>query len=138
MQAITTKYLPATETLGPRIKATAQAGSVTIAWDDDISGENNHGSAMETMPIEHALCVCQRGVWCQNHFWRRCDVADDNVVEQVDRIGCSARNSESGQYHRVGALGVEPLGESHGQEGRQHERKHEAIVAGRFEHDEDG
>ena len=32
MQAIITRYLPATNTLGSRIKATAEAGSVTIPY----------------------------------------------------------------------------------------------------------
>jgi hypothetical protein len=45
MQAITTKYLPATNFRGSRIKATAQAGSVTVPWDDALGVEANHRQA---------------------------------------------------------------------------------------------
>lgn len=37
MQAIVTKYLGPTDTKGERIKATCDAGSVTVAWDYSMS-----------------------------------------------------------------------------------------------------
>lgn len=44
-QAVTTKYLGPTNHRGSRIKATAQAGSITIAWDDGLNVRDNHERA---------------------------------------------------------------------------------------------
>lgn len=44
-QAVTTKYLGPTDSRGSRVKATAQAGSVTISWDDALDGADNHAAA---------------------------------------------------------------------------------------------
>ena len=53
MQAIITKYLGPTESRGARVKATAQAGSVTIHWDDALDIEENHDRA--AMTLAHKL-----------------------------------------------------------------------------------
>ena len=45
MQAIITRYLGPTDHRGSRIKATAQAGSVTLEWDDRLNVEVNHDRA---------------------------------------------------------------------------------------------
>jgi hypothetical protein len=45
MQAITTKFIPCTNTRGSRVKATAQAGSVTLSWDHARSPSGNHQAA---------------------------------------------------------------------------------------------
>jgi hypothetical protein len=45
MQAIQTKYLPATGSRNARIKATAGAGSIIPEWDHDLSLNANHRSA---------------------------------------------------------------------------------------------
>ena len=45
MQAITTKYLPCTNVRGAHIKATAQAGSVTLSWDHSLDAGDNHKAA---------------------------------------------------------------------------------------------
>ena len=45
LQAITTKYLAPTNTRGARIKATAQAGSITIPWDYSHEAIGNHYKA---------------------------------------------------------------------------------------------
>ena len=45
MQAITTKYIGATNFRSSRVKATAQAGSVTITWNDSLSVDENHKQA---------------------------------------------------------------------------------------------
>jgi hypothetical protein len=44
-QAIVTKYLGATNFRSSRVKATAQAGSVTVDWNDALSVEENHKQA---------------------------------------------------------------------------------------------
>ena len=48
-QAITTKFLPATNTRGSRIKATAAAGSLTVARDCALNIEQNHARAAEML-----------------------------------------------------------------------------------------
>lgn len=42
MQAIKTQYFGATNTKGARIKATCDAGSVTVPWDYACSVATNH------------------------------------------------------------------------------------------------
>jgi len=41
-QAILTKYIPPANVRGSRVKATAQAGSVTVDWDDGLDADSNH------------------------------------------------------------------------------------------------
>jgi hypothetical protein len=45
MQAIVTRYLGPTNFKGSRVKATAQAGSVTVGYDDALNSEDNHRRA---------------------------------------------------------------------------------------------
>lgn len=45
-QAIRTKYLGPTNFRGARVKATCDAGSVTIPWDHAGNVEDNHRHAM--------------------------------------------------------------------------------------------
>ena len=45
MQAIITKYIGPTDYRGSRVKATCQAGSVTLNWDDALNSEQNHDAA---------------------------------------------------------------------------------------------
>lgn len=44
-QAIQTKYLCPTNVRGPRYKATAEWGSVTVSADDALDSEGNHRAA---------------------------------------------------------------------------------------------
>jgi hypothetical protein len=44
-QAIVTKYLGPTNTRGARVKATAQAGSVTVPWNHEWGVDRNHAFA---------------------------------------------------------------------------------------------
>lgn len=46
MQTITTKYLPATNTLGSRIKAQAYSFSVTIPFDYSLTDDEVHKKAV--------------------------------------------------------------------------------------------
>jgi hypothetical protein len=45
MQAIVTKFLPPTNTLGARVKVTAQAGRMTVPWDYALGVDDNHRGA---------------------------------------------------------------------------------------------
>jgi len=44
-QAISTKYLGPTNVRGSRVKATAEAGSLTLSWDDALDSYANHAAA---------------------------------------------------------------------------------------------
>jgi len=49
MQAIHVKYLPCTNFKGSRIKATASAGSVTIGYPHELSGQAVYRAAAEVL-----------------------------------------------------------------------------------------
>lgn len=42
MQAINTYFIAPTNSRGPRIKAKAQAGTVTLDWDEGLDDAENH------------------------------------------------------------------------------------------------
>ena len=54
-QAIITKYLGPTNFRGSRVKATAQAGSITLSWDDALGVDENH--------LRAALALCKKFGW---------------------------------------------------------------------------
>ena len=49
MQAILTKYLPATNTRGSRIKASCERGSITISYDSALDSESAHIAAVDAL-----------------------------------------------------------------------------------------
>jgi hypothetical protein len=49
MQSIVTKYLPATNNRGSRIKATCDRGSITIPYPHELSGEAVHVAAVRAL-----------------------------------------------------------------------------------------
>lgn len=48
-QAIQTRYIGPTNYRGSRVKATAEAGSVTLSWDNALNATDNHRIAAETL-----------------------------------------------------------------------------------------
>lgn len=48
-QAIITKYMGPTDFRGSRVKATAEAGSITIGWDDALNVDGNHLKAAKAL-----------------------------------------------------------------------------------------
>ena len=50
--AIVTKYLGPTNTRGARVKATCDAGSVTVAWDYALNEEDNHNAAARALILK--------------------------------------------------------------------------------------
>ena len=54
-QAIETKYIGPTNLRGSRVKATAQAGSIIMHWDDALGVDENHTKA--------ALALCAKYDW---------------------------------------------------------------------------
>jgi hypothetical protein len=59
-QAITTKFIPPTDTRGSRVKATAAAGSKTLYWDHALNIEDNHAAA--------ARALANRFEWSGNWY----------------------------------------------------------------------
>jgi hypothetical protein len=49
MQAITTKYFGAGNVRGSRVKATCQAGSITLGWDHAVNADANHTAAAQAL-----------------------------------------------------------------------------------------
>jgi hypothetical protein len=49
MNAITTKFLGPTNVRGSRVKAIAEAGSVTLSWNHSLNSDDNHKAAAETL-----------------------------------------------------------------------------------------
>jgi len=65
MQAIVTKYIGPTDTKGSRIKATCDAGSITIPYPHELSGEDVHAAA--------AMALVRKLGWDQHGykpFWQ--------------------------------------------------------------------
>jgi hypothetical protein len=52
-QAILTKFLGPTNTRGSRVRASAEAGSVTIECDDRIGMEKNHIAAARALALKY-------------------------------------------------------------------------------------
>ncbi len=48
-QAITTKYIGPSNYRGSRVKAIAEAGSVTLHWDDALNSTDNHNAAAKAL-----------------------------------------------------------------------------------------
>src|SRR5262245_41671506 len=52
-QAITTKYLGPTNVRGSRVKASCQAGSITLHWDDALNSDQNHIAAAKALAVKY-------------------------------------------------------------------------------------
>jgi hypothetical protein len=48
-QAIETRYLGPTDFRGSRVKATCEAASVTLSWDDALDSVGNHDAAARAL-----------------------------------------------------------------------------------------
>ena len=71
MQAITTKFIAPTNTRGSRIKATAQAGSVTLNWDHALNPADNHKAA--------AMALVKKYKWFYGE-WMSAELPDGSSV----------------------------------------------------------
>lgn len=61
-QAITTKYLGPSNVRGSRIKARAEAGSVTLSYNHRLDSAENHKAA--------AVALCKKFKWCGDYYGR--------------------------------------------------------------------
>lgn len=59
MQAILTKFLGPTNHRGPRVKASCEAGSIIVSWDDALDSDGNHDAACRAL----ALKLSWFGTW---------------------------------------------------------------------------
>ena len=55
MQAIQTKYIGPSDSRGSRVKATADAGTITVSYDHALGIEGNHAAA--------AVALCRKLGW---------------------------------------------------------------------------
>lgn len=60
MQAITTKYLGPTNHRVARVRAVAEAGSITVSWDHALNSRENHEHA--------AIALCNKLGWDATRF----------------------------------------------------------------------
>ncbi|MCA8110244.1 hypothetical protein [Burkholderia cepacia] len=67
MQAITTKYLSPTDTKGPRIKASCDAGSAIIPYPYELSGDDAHASAAMALVRKLGWIPSAKNVY--SNFW---------------------------------------------------------------------
>lgn len=51
-QAIITKFMGPTNSRGARVKATADAGSITVGWDYALNIEGNHTAAAKALAMK--------------------------------------------------------------------------------------
>lgn len=58
-QAVVTKYLGPTNGRGSRVKARAQAGSITVDWNHALNPADNHALAARTLATKWGWA----GVW---------------------------------------------------------------------------
>lgn len=82
-QAIVTKYLGPTDFRGSRVKASCQAGSMTVSWDDALGTDENHTTAAKAL----ASKLGWHGTWHGGGLpdgSGQCYVVAD-VCEQPDR-----------------------------------------------------
>jgi hypothetical protein len=63
MQAIETKYLGPTNSRGSRVKATCEAASYTIQWDDALDNVANHDAAARFLILKMKWDTATRGAW---------------------------------------------------------------------------
>ena len=65
MQAIITKYIGPTNTRGSRCKASAEAGSITVEWDDALNSEENHAAAARALVAKLGWVRVSKDMWFQ-------------------------------------------------------------------------
>ena len=71
MQAISTRYFGPTNTLGARIKATCERGSITIPLDYGLSGDAIHRAAVMALVLRFMEEDFKRGTPKESNPWNR-------------------------------------------------------------------
>ena len=92
-QAITTRYLGPTNVRGSRVKATAEAGSVTLSWNPALDIYWNHATA--------AMALANKFGW--GGIWYGGGTADGYVFVDTGLANC--RDVERQSYRMPAAIG---------------------------------
>lgn len=71
MQAITTRFIPASNYRGSRIKATCERGSITVSADSEYSRENLHWQAVKALVQRFAAEDAKRHPGDKSNPWLR-------------------------------------------------------------------
>ena len=71
MQSIQTKYLPATESNGSRIKAKCARGSITIPFPHELTGDETHRAAVLALVTRFLDEDAAKGTPRETNFWNR-------------------------------------------------------------------
>jgi hypothetical protein len=83
MQAITTKYLGPTNFRGSRIKASCEAGSITLPYDYNENDGGHYGAA---------VALIKKLGWEDHGRWYRGDTSTGNVYVCSPRHACTSLN----------------------------------------------
>jgi hypothetical protein len=75
MQSIQTKYLPATESNGSRIKAKCARGSITIPFPYELIGDEVHRAAVHALVTRFLKEDEAKGIPRETNFWNRAFVS---------------------------------------------------------------
>lgn len=76
MQAIHTKYLPATDSNGSRIKAKCARGSITIPFPHELTGDETHRAAVYALVLRFTNeDFYSQGIPRETNFWNRAFVS---------------------------------------------------------------
>ena len=75
MQSIQTKYLPATESNGSRIKAKCARGSITIPFPHELTGDAIHRAAVLALVTRFLDEDESKGTPRETNFWNRAFVS---------------------------------------------------------------
>ena len=71
MQAIHSKYIPATNHKGSRIKATCERGSITIPYPHELSGDSVHRLAVIKLVWKFIEEDNKNGITPEANVWAR-------------------------------------------------------------------
>ena len=83
MQAITTKYIGPTNFRGSRIKASCEAGSITLPYDYSENDGGHYGAA---------VALIKKLGWEDYGTWYRGDTANGHVYVCSPKYACTSLN----------------------------------------------
>ena len=75
MQSIQTKYLPATDSNGSRIKAKCARGSITIPFPYELIGDETHRAAVHALVNRFLKEDEAKGIPRETNVWNRAFVS---------------------------------------------------------------
>lgn len=85
MQAITTRYVPATDRKGARVSASCAMGTVFIPYPSELSGMDTHGAA--------AMALVRKLKWENIGLWHGAELGTSGAYVFVPTLHGSAYKS---------------------------------------------